>query len=154
MTTKSLTFNIFILRQLTMSKFLTLIGGVVVLVSGCYSFNTYNIKDTGEGTDALAKNKTITTNTPVSLISTAHATPVPLQLKPSCPPFILPPLPPTPPLPHDELVTIDSNDDAAIDSIQQKHIEDLRNYIVKVKQTIITAQRDYNEKCGLTNNGK
>lgn len=110
------------------------------LLSSCYSFNRITIprEDVKANADL--------TRTIDKMVAKVNEEPLKKTVL-LCPSFTLPIIPKTPPVPYDELIAIDSKDVSAIDRIQQKHIDDLRTYIVQLKQQYKTAQAEHASSC-------
>lgn len=66
----------------------------------------------------------------------------------ACPVFVMPDLGATPPLPLAELDSISSGDHDGIDIVHQKHIKQLRLYIIDIKEKLYRAQLQYRKMCG------
>lgn len=127
-----------------MKRNVIVIMAAVLLVAGCYSFNTYEFKTMSSNTVLKSKSDGKQTSM-ANIIPISSATAAPMIKK--CNAFQLPSLPITPPLPYDELAKVSVEDPDAIDRIQQKHIEELRDYIVKMKQAMIQAQKEHTITC-------
>lgn len=116
-----------------------LISSVVFLLLGCGSFNQITINQirfteqvsttTGSGSQEPAA--------PRSLVNAELL----------CGPFTLPELPPVPELPIKELSRLSPANLTALDTLQQKHIEDLRKYIASTRKLIKIAHDRYLEDC-------
>lgn len=127
-----------------MNKSLVVIIASSLLIVGCYSFNSYEF-NTLTNTNSKVTKKSIKESALPNLIPSAHANPA--QLEKRCNVFQLPSIPATPPLPYEELSKVTAADPDAIDRIQQKHIEELRDHIVKMKQALILAQKEHVLSC-------
>ena len=127
-----------------MSRTTFVIIAAVFLIAGCYSFNTYEFKTVSTNT-ALKSSTSNKESAMPSFIPSAIASPA-IGVK-KCNAFQLPSLAATPPLPYEELAKVSVQDPDAIDRIQQKHIEELRDYIVKMKQAMINAQKEHVLSC-------
>lgn len=113
-------------------KFILSISVVAIGLVGCGSFNHYALP---EGSVFL-------------LQSPAQARTGPAEVQPdTCVMFKMPDIPPMPELPLQELSKIDPRDSEAIDAIQQKHIADLRQYVINTNKTITRAYRVYQLSC-------
>jgi hypothetical protein len=121
----------------------------LVVLGGCYSFNNVEIHTTEARQPIISSQPTISEEEEIPLPE------IPIEKKPgpripdglNCPAFVMPELAKTPPLPLKELSNISPLDTAALDAIQQRHIEELRLHILKVKRTVRTAYRDYLISC-------
>jgi hypothetical protein len=114
-------------------KFIITISVITIGLVGCGSFNHYALP---EGAVLLLQN-------PVQARTTLPE-PAPRD---TCPMFQLPDIPPIPELPLQELSKIDPRDADAIDAIQQKHIADLRQYVINTNKTITRAYHIYQMTC-------
>lgn len=105
--------------------FLLLLAPALLL--GCNSFNNWQF------------------GTHLRLDSPAASPPVEVSFQ-GCPEFVLPDLGAIPPLPLDRLANAKPNS-AALDEIQQKHIEELRDYILHNRQLLQSVYERYLENC-------
>lgn len=129
-----------------MNRSIVVIIASVILIAGCYSFNTYQFSTmTNSASNVTNKTTAKKSDSLPNIIPTAQATPLVVEKR--CGAFQLPTLPSTPPLPYDELSKVTVADPDAIDRIQQKHIEELRDHIVKMKQAFIAAQKEHLTSC-------
>lgn len=115
----------------------------IIILGGCYSFNTVSIVD-NKTVESVKENVTKQTQSqpPQVIVETTDTT-----KEQTCPLFILPNQPSTPEIPLKKLENIKPTDTAAIDKLQRDHIAELRRYILKYKQTIKDAHNQYLDKC-------
>jgi hypothetical protein len=118
---------------------LTLVG---VLLTGCYSFNRLEFNDFNSA--AKENNRLYQEVKKVAAVAIEEPA---KRAKIICPLFSLPVLPKTPELPFTELSKVEPTDTVGIDKIQQKHIDDLRAYIIQLKHSVYMAQQEHNSKC-------
>jgi hypothetical protein len=118
----------------------------VFFLTSCYSFNRIEIKptDTKQVTSQQLEEKIQTEATQLALKMVED---INKNTKASCPIFSMPALPKTPELPYKELSKIQKGDIKAILELEQDHIEDLRTYIILIKQIVQKAQLDYIANC-------
>lgn len=125
---------------------------VAWLLSSCYSFNHIQLPDHSDG---------ITEYQVATLPMRPMVEVVPVKEEPkaltvvakkdiSCAPFVLPILPRTPELPILQLTKIGPNNGDALNSVLRQHVDELRMYITKVKQTIRTSHDVYLTACYLS----
>lgn len=117
-------------------KFRLIALTVLVSVSGCYSFNYIQLAPR-EGTP-----KRVITPEPIKTPPVDEKT---NEVK--CAPYALPELPKLPDLPLKELEKIDPRDSLALDQLQRQHIEDLRQYGIRLKQSLRASYNDYLTNC-------
>lgn len=127
-----------------MKKYINLFIVVIGLsTTGCGSFNTYLLPSY-----LVLPADTKQVKPEVVTIPVQKETPA-TDTKPNCPVFQLPVLPKVPELPLKELSRTSPADMEAMDRIQIKHIEELRGYAAKYRQTLNTSYRKYLETCGV-----
>jgi len=117
----------------------------LLVLSSCYSFNKIDLKEYEKG--QLDRVYEAITPEQRYLASLAEETSRKKKAELACQPFTLPAISPMPDLPFDSLLKVNPNDSKAIDKLQVAHIEELRNYITRLKQQMITAQLKHNQTC-------
>ena len=116
---------------------LTLVS-VSFLLSSCYSFNQITLPDeTSKVTDMrlarIIKQRTKKDQVRIDSIV--------------CGTYMLPEIPKTPELPYKELAKVDAGDPNELDEIQSHHIDELRQYIDKMKKDLRQHHNEYMTKC-------
>lgn len=120
------------------TKRLILTGAVVTLaLLGCSSFNRYTFP-----------NAVFTVPGPAHAYAAAPQAAPPAGVPENCI-FKMPDLGTAPELPFDELAKIDPYDAQSIDNIQQRHIEELRRYIVSSRRKLESAVRSHRLSCAM-----
>lgn len=120
-----------------MIRLISLAGVFGTLVS-CNSFNRYELRD--DAYQKLLKEQ-------LELHQNAPATSVVAESQITCGIYKPPVLPEPPELPMDALSKIAPSDNAGLDAIQEKHIAELRMYILTSAASERKAYRDYIQTC-------
>lgn len=119
--------------------------GVIIVLAGCNSFNSYQIPESNYR-EVVAKKLKDEQKYFESFPSEAVSAPPPTT--PMCPVYKPPVLPKVPEIPWKQLQAVSRDDVRAIDTIQQQHIDDLRQYITSVLRLLSEAQDRYLKSCG------
>lgn len=127
-----------------MNKYIKLLVAVVGLSgTGCGNFNTYLVPQYV----LVAPVKEQLEPKP-EVIPVKKEVVVAVGTKPSCAVYHMPVLPKMPVLPIKELARIAPNDMDAIDRLQLKHIDDLRDWAIKYRHVLTTSYKQYLDACG------
>lgn len=130
------------------------IGGLAVLLvlSGCYSFNTITLPERHSDTASVKQiakevvKEAVKVRTPPKQEAKPHMATMD-QAVLMCPVYVMPVFTGTPDLPFDELIKADRGDPKAVDRIRAEHIDELREYIANFKKQLRTSHNDYLKKC-------
>lgn len=128
---------------------------LILFLTSCYSFNRIDIKPAELKVPVAQSNKQTISEVELNAKIQEEANKIAIQLveeiskknKSNCPVYTLPLIPKTPELPYKELSKIPQGNVKAMIELQQDHIEDLRTYIVLVKQIIQKSQVEYLNSC-------